>query len=135
MRAIPQSWLAAFAPPMRVAMKFEYVGKKENTHAYGIRAGIYPGSVIELDGHMATKANANPDFKKVNGNKKVTITPEEGERLAEEQERKRRLENPLAQSIAALERQLQDLKDQQITREEEGLSVDDVFMDPAEIDD
>jgi len=111
-------------------MKFKYIGNKQNTNYYNIHAGLKTGDVIELTGHMAKRAKKNKDFKEVGNASKVTMTPEEGERLHAEQN----AVPPQNPAIAALQRQLDELKAAQVIREEEGPSVDDAFMEPAEID-
>lgn len=112
-------------------MKFEYIGTKKNTNAYNIVAGLNPGDIISLTGHQAKRAQKRPDFKEVANNKKVTITPEQAQKIWDEQKKV----PPETYEIAALKAQLDALQRKMEARAEGETSVDDAFMEPAEIDD
>ncbi len=117
-------------------MKFKYIAKgKTNSNAYNFPAGLKTGDVIELQGHFAEKAKKNPDFEKVGNNTKVTLTPEEAMALRERRDLEAAtIKHSNSAKIAELERQLRELKQQQVIRQEEGPSVDDVFMDDSPLD-
>ena len=109
-------------------MKFQYIGKKQNTNAYNIVAGLKTGDVISLVGNLANKAKTNPDFKEVGKNSKVTITPEQSEKIKEEQQFDASKED--LQKIAELMAQAKQLEQRVVSRQEEPeADIDGVFDD------
>ena len=117
-------------------MKFKYIKKDmRDTAAYNILAGLNTGDVIELEGRFAKKALTNPDFKKVGDNSKVSITHEESVILRDKKDAQRMADSGQRDArIRELQREIQALKEQAIVRQEEGISVDDVFLDDTPLD-